>query len=110
MPPTNFSVSVVVEHVDKGVRLFFQPEPISKFDVVSYVVDGRLAGAVDYRVVVWVLDGTSTFPKFVSEELERWKFKPRPVPRSSVLRVGKSVLVVGLWQWAVHNPNFGDEY
>jgi len=64
-----FGERIVVEHVDEGVRLFFQPEIISNLDIASNVIDGRLAGAIDSRVVIRELDGTNAVLEFSSEEI-----------------------------------------
>lgn len=64
-----FGDRIVVEHINEGVRLFFQPETISNLDIVSDVINGRLAGAIDNCVVIGELDRTNAVLELSSEEI-----------------------------------------
>ncbi len=71
------------EHVVEGVGLRFEPELVVRLDAVRNTVDGGFACAVDERLVIGGLDGTSRALDFASEE---------NVPRSVTAVHG-----VGVW-------------
>lgn len=60
---------VVVQHIANRIGLFFDPEHVSLFDVVSHLVGLRLACVCDDSVILRRRDGSDALAEDTSEEV-----------------------------------------